>query len=91
MLEVMGRIVHSATYTPQPLPDEAKSEALLNSLVGRLRADYAKDDFLLLQTKPTDAADREKVCLMTGSLYKRVLELPPDQSSALLRFLLAQK
>ena len=91
MLASMGRVVHSAVHSPQPPPDAAKAQALLLPITDQMKTDFGRDLVLMIQ-KPTDTDGRSKVCAMTIALYKGVRELPPGDSSLLLRYLLsAQK
>ena len=90
MLDVMGRIVHSAVHAPQPLPDSTRAQLLLVPVLDRLRDDFGSD-LSLLQQKPTDTTGRQKVCDMAISLYKNVEDLPPNDASLLLRYLLSDE
>lgn len=87
-IETLGRIVHSAVHTPQPLPDARKADALLVPVIAQLRNNFG-NDLLLLQQKPTETVGRQKVCAMTVSLYKNVQALPQRDASLLLRYLLS--
>jgi hypothetical protein len=87
-IEALGRIVHSAVHTPQPLPDAEKAEALLVPVIGQLKDEFGSD-LLLFQQKPTDTVGRQKVCAITVSLYKKVEALSRPDASVLLRHLLS--
>jgi hypothetical protein len=90
MLDAMGQVVHSAVHEPQPVPDAAKAQVLLVTVLGRLQKEYG-NELLLLQQKPTDATGRQNVCNMTVSLYKNVEDLPKGDASLLLRYLLSNQ
>jgi hypothetical protein len=90
MLEAMTNVVHSAVHSPQQLPNAAKAQGLLITVVDRLRKNYG-NDLLVLQQKPRDQAGRRKVCAITISLYKNVEDLPRSDAGLLLRYLLANK
>jgi hypothetical protein len=87
-IDALGRILHSAVHTPQPLPDATKAEALLVPVMNQLRNEFG-NDLLLLQQKPTDTVGRQRVCAITVSLYKNVEALPQRDASLLLRYLLS--
>jgi hypothetical protein len=87
-LDTLGRIVHSAVHTPQPLPDARKAEALLVPVMDQLRGEFG-NDLMLFQQKPTDSIGRQKVCAITVFLYKNVEALPQRDASLLLRYLLS--
>ena len=89
-LEAMGRIVLSAVRTPQAPPDAAKAEALLASVMARLRANYG-NDLLLVRQKPTDSAGRQKVCQMTTALFRDVECLPKNDAGIVLRYVFANQ
>lgn len=89
-IDVLGRLLHSATHTPQALPDVAKAGALLAPVQTRLTIEYG-NDLMLFRQKPTDTAGREKVCAMTVSLLKNAEALPREDASLLLRYLLSDK
>jgi hypothetical protein len=84
----LGRIVHSAVHTPQPLPDARKAETLLVPVMDQLRNEFG-NDLLLLQQKPTDTVGRQKVCAITVFLYRNVEALSQRDASLLLRYLLS--
>ncbi|SRR6266849_727767 len=87
-IDTLGRIVHSAVHTPQPLPDARKAETLLVPVMDQLTNQFG-NDLLLLQQKPTDTVGRQKVCAITVFLYKNVEALPQRDASLLLRYLLS--
>jgi hypothetical protein len=87
-IDMLGRIVHSAVHTPQPLPDAGRAEMLLAPVIGRLRDEFG-NDLLLFQQKPTDTVGRQKVCAITVTLYKNIEALPQHDASLLLRHLLS--
>jgi hypothetical protein len=90
MLNVLGQIVHSSIHTPQPLPDAEQAQALLVPVIGRLQKEYG-NDLLLIEQKPTDTAQRRKVCDITVSLYKDIKTLPESDASVLMRYLLTEQ
>lgn len=89
-LEAMGRVVWSAVRTPQAPPDSAKAEALLASVIARLRVNYG-NDLLLFRQKPTDSAGRQKVCQMTTALFRDVESLPKSDAGIVLRYVFANQ
>lgn len=86
-IDVLGRIVHSAVHSPQPLPDARKAEVLLLPVTRQLSSEFG-NDLLLLQQKPIETVGRQKVCAITVSLYKRIEALPQRDASLVLRYLL---
>jgi hypothetical protein len=87
-IDTLGRIVHSAAHTPQPMPDAGRAEVLLVPVMNQLRNEFG-NDLLLLQQKPTETVGRQRVCAITVSLYKNVEALPQRDASLLLRYLLS--
>ena len=88
MVSVMYRILHSSVHSPQPLPDEARSDALLQPILIKLQGEYGRK-LSLLQQKPDDAEGRATVCTIAVSLYEDVESLKGPDASLLLRHLMA--
>jgi hypothetical protein len=90
MVHAIGDVVHSAVHSPQPLPDPATAESLLDPILVRLRDEYGSD-LLLFKQKPLNTVGRQRVCTMTSSLYREVENLPQRHASLVLRYLLSNQ
>jgi hypothetical protein len=89
-LSAMADVLHSATHNPQPPPDAKESEELLEPIRNELAEKYGSD-LLLVQGTAKDSAERGKVCNIAIDAYSRILNLPPKESSEVLRDLLSSK
>ena len=80
----MGEVIRSAAEHPEPLPEP---DAVKDNLTNVINATYEQygSDAQMLANAEDPRVDRSKVCTITISVYDRILRLPPDQASALLR------
>jgi len=83
-LQLMGEVIRTSAETPSPLPP---AEAVKDNLANVINATYEQygSDAQMLANAADPRVDRSKVCTITISVYDRILRLPPDQASALLR------
>lgn len=83
-LDLMSEVIRSAAESPQPMP---APEAVKDNLASVINATYEQygSDAQLIAHAEEPGVDRAKVCTITLSVYDRILNLPPAQSSALLR------
>jgi hypothetical protein len=89
-LGAMADVLHSAIHNPQSPPDPEESQALLKPIASGLAEKYGSD-LLILQRTAADSPEREKVCDMAIDLYVGILNLPPKESSEVLRTILTAK
>jgi hypothetical protein len=83
-LELMGEVIRSAAEAPVPLPEAAGVKEDLASVVNATYDQFGSDAQMLGHADDP-RADRAKVCVITISVYERILQLPPPQASALIR------
>ena len=83
-LELMGEVIRSAAEHPQPLPEPEAVKDNLGNVIDATYEQYGTDAQMLAHAEE-DGVDRGKVCTITISVYERILQLPPDQASDLLR------
>ena len=83
-LELMGEVIRSAAEDPEPLPEPEGVKEDLARVINATYEQYGADAQMLANAEDP-RADRSKVCTITISVYERILRLPPDQASALLR------
>lgn len=83
-LELTAEVIRSAAEQPTPLPDPEAVKDDLARIVNGVYEQFGTDAQMLAHA--ADArADRTKVCTITISLYERILQLPPEQASNLIR------
>jgi len=83
-LELMGEVIRSAAENPVPQPD---ADAVKDSLAEVVNGTYEQfgADAQMLGHVDDARVDRAKVCVVTVGFYERVLRLPPERASALIR------
>ena len=79
----------SSAERPQPVPREADVAADLQLVIAELE-DKHPADVALLQQLQSPTVDDAKACAVVASFYETILQLPPDNSGKLLRYLLSQ-
>ena len=88
-LAALAQIVKTAAENPQALPGEADAMPLLTPIFLGLTNEYGTD-IAMLQNPTAPNVDKVKVCSMADGLYARILQLPQNESSKVLRFMLSQ-
>lgn len=83
-LELMGEVIRSAAENPVPLPDPDAVKANLENVINATYEQYGTDAQMIAHADDP-RVDRAKICTITISVYERIMALPPEQSSALLR------
>jgi hypothetical protein len=85
-LELMGEVVRTSAENPAPRPAQAEIEGPLADVINATYEQYGTDAQMVAH--PEDPRiDRAKVCEITTSLYERILKLPPDVGTKLLRYM----
>jgi hypothetical protein len=86
MLELMGEVVRTSAEHPVSRPAQAEIEGPLADIINATFEQYGTDAQMV--GHPEDPRiDRGRVCEITLSLYERILALPPDVSTKLLRYM----
>jgi hypothetical protein len=86
MLELMGEVVRTSAEHPVKRPAQAEIEGPLAGIINATFEQYGTDAQMV--GHPEDPrVDRGRVCEITVSLYERILALPPDVSTKLLRYM----
>jgi hypothetical protein len=83
-LGLMGEVIRTAAEHPVPLPDPESVKGNLAAIVNATFEEYGSDAQMLAHADDP-RVDRGKVCAVTISLYRRILQLPPADAGALLR------
>ena len=83
-LELMGEVIRSAAESPRPLPEPEAVKDNLGNVINATYEQYGTDAQMLAHAEEP-GVDRGKVCTITISVYERILKLPADQASDLLR------
>ena len=83
-LQLMAEVIRSAAEDAAPPPDPGQVKDNLAGIVNAVYADYGADAQALAHAEDP-RVDRAKVCTIAISLYERILQLPPDDASDLLR------
>ena len=83
-IELMGEVIRSAAEDPAPPPDPESVKDSLAAIVNAIYEEYGTDAQMLAHAEDP-RVDRGKVCTITISLYRRVLQLPPADASGVIR------
>lgn len=88
-LAALAQVIRTSAEKPQAIPREADVMPSLEPIIVELVKEFGNDmDMLRNPAAPT--TDKAKVCSITIDLYSRVLRLPQNESSRVLRFMLSQ-
>lgn len=88
-LAALAQVVRTSAEHPQTIPKEGDVMPALEPIVVELAKEYG-NDIEMLQNPTAPTVNKTKVCSMTVDLYSRVLKLPKNESSRVLRFMLSQ-
>jgi len=83
-LALMGEAIRSAAENPVPQPAAETVQDSLGEVVNGTYQQYGADAQMLAHAEDP-RIDRAKVCTITIGFYERVLRLPPERASALVR------
>jgi vacuolar-type H+-ATPase subunit C/Vma6 len=83
-LELMSEVIRTSAESPTPLPQADAVKANLANVVNATYQQYGSDAQLIAHAEEPNV-DRAKVCVITISVYQRILKLSPADSSALIR------
>ena len=83
-LELMGDVIRSAAENPVPLPSPEAVKGNLENVINATYQEYGADAQMIAHADDP-RVDRAKICTITISVYERIMGLPPQQSSELLR------
>src|SRR3954471_6561490 len=81
-LALMGEVIRSAAEHPEPLPEPDAVKDNLTNVINATYQQYGSDAQMLAHAEDP-RIDRSKVCTITISVYERILQLPPDEATAL--------
>jgi hypothetical protein len=85
-LEIMGEVVRSSAESPAARPEQKEIEQPLADIVNATYEQFGTDAQMVAH--PDDPRiDRAKVCIITTALYERIMALPPDVGTKLLRYM----
>lgn len=83
-LELMSEVIRSAAENPVPQPEANSVKDSLATVVNGTYEQFGSDAQMLAHADDP-RIDRGRVCTITIGFYDRVLRLPPDQASGLIR------
>jgi len=83
-LELMGEVIRTAAEAPAPLPDPNDVKENLAKVINETYEQFGADAQMIAHADDPNV-DRAKICVITMSVYDRILSLPPADSSALIR------
>jgi hypothetical protein len=85
-LELMGEVVRSSATNPVVRPAEQEIAQPLADIINATYEQFGADAQMVAH--PEDPRiDRGKVCVITTTLYERIMALPPDVGTKLLRYM----
>jgi hypothetical protein len=90
-LDAMADVIEDAAIRPQPAPDTARAQTLVQEVVTKL---YASNDprLIPIETLVTpQRAPADKLCHTMQSFYRTVLSLPKNDGSIVLRTLISSR
>jgi hypothetical protein len=82
--EVIANVIRTSAEAPQPLPEAAAVQDNLAAVVNDTYEEWGADAQMIAHADDP-RVDRRKVCIMTLSMYDRILARPPADASALIR------
>lgn len=88
-LDAVAEVLRTAAEEPQDKPNADEGETLLLSQAEKLHGRYGDAVLLLAQTSHQDA-DKSTICRMYRSMMGNIMSMPSEDSSTLLRYLLAK-
>jgi len=83
-LDLMAAVIRSAAEKPAPPPDPEGVKENLAGVINGVYEQYGADAQMLAHAEDP-RTNRSTVCTITISLYQRILQLPPDKASELIR------
>ena len=86
--KILVEVVRTGAETPTQLNDISSAQLSLAQIQEGLASTYG-DDLAMLQDRRKKGADKQKICIMASDMYRRILQLPKEESATLLRYLLA--
>jgi hypothetical protein len=89
-LSALALVIETSAKSPQSLPTEAEVATDLELAVAALIEAHGEAAVAVLQDLHNPAVSKAKGCSVTADLYDRVLALPLERSSKVLRFMLSQ-
>lgn len=89
-LQALAELIRTGAEKPQVPPDREKGETLLKKVMQDFYATRGEEALLLRQPFARDV-DKAKVCHLIADFYKETLKLPKEESSLLLRYMLAPR
>jgi hypothetical protein len=83
-LDLMGDVIRTAAENPSPLPEPDAVKDNLAKVINETYEEYGADAQMIAHADDPKV-DRARVCVITLSVYDRIMGLAPADSSALLR------
>jgi hypothetical protein len=83
-LDLMGEVIRTAAENPVPQPDAAAIKDSMAAVVNGTYEQFGTDAQMLAHAEDP-RVDRARVCAIAVGFYERVLQLPPDKATALIR------
>lgn len=87
---VFARVVKTATATPQTPRDKKVMESRFDNLMVEFRKVHG-DDVNVLADEKAASANKKRACQLMLELYKKALELPPEDACMVFRHLWGSK
>ena len=88
-LDSMAEVIRTAKESPQPLPDPGRSQELIEAAILPMADEYSEDDLMLFAKASHDKWEQHTVCEMGMDIYRRLLLLTKENSSAALRYMMS--
>jgi hypothetical protein len=83
-MDLMGEVIRTAAENPVPQPDAAAIKDSMAEVVNGTYQQFGADAQMLAHAEDP-RVDRARVCAIAVGFYERVLQLPPDKATALIR------
>ena len=87
-MELQSTVVRTAAENPVAAPDPEEVKEPLGNIVNSMYEQYGSDAQMVAHAEDA-RVDRAKVCTITTAVYERILALPPETSSKLIRVMAA--
>jgi hypothetical protein len=86
--EALARVIETSSTDPQDLPSEQEFTERLAPVFEAMQAEKGAD-MSVFANPQAPGVNKRKVCTVIRDLYDRILELPEEDASLVLRFMIA--
>ena len=89
-LAALAEVIRTSAENPQPVPQESDVVSHLDPIYAELVKEHG-EEIAMLQNPTGANVDKHKVCVLAADFYTRILKLPTQEGSKVIRFLLSKE